>query len=152
MVKAQHVLISQTFEALLASANRTYAARNRLLDRLGYQLTAHSVAEENVLYPALASAGMVSESDKLYLDQAHAKVMNTQLELLAKATNSPDATWTEKARALQAAVLTHAQQDEEANLYPKLQASLDPQKNAALTLLFAREFASVKPRRSSGMA
>jgi hemerythrin superfamily protein len=149
MVKAQHMLVAQTFDELIASARRTYGTRNRIIDRLGYQLTAHSVAEENVLYPALATAGMVTESDKLYLDQAHAKVMNTQLEMLAKTSNSPDPAWLEKARALQTAVLQHAQQDEEANLYPKLQSSLDSQKNAALTALFAREFATVKPRRGT---
>lgn len=109
MVKAQHLLISKTFEEPLASAERTYVARNRVIDKLGYQLTAPSVAEENVLYPALAMAGMLTEADKLYLDQAHAKVMNTQLELLAKAARPPDKSWVENAQALQAAVRRHAQ-------------------------------------------
>lgn len=151
MVKLQHQLVAKTLEELIASAQRTYTARDRLIDRLGYQLTAHSVAEENALYPALAANGMVSESDKLYLDQAHAKVMNAQLELLAKATRTPDGAWVESARALQAAVMTHAEQDEEANLYPKLHSALDTQKNALLTQLFAREFATVKPRRGGAV-
>jgi hypothetical protein len=38
--------------------------------------------------------------------------------------------------------------DEEASLYPKLYSALDSQKNAALSLMFAREFATVRPRRA----
>jgi len=148
MVKAQHALIAKSFEQLLASQNRTYLQRDRMIRAIGYQLTAHSVAEENILYPALAMAGMTTDSDKLYLDQAHAKVMNAQMEMAARANREGQA-WLEPARALQAAVLKHAKEDEEGRLYPQLQQKLGAEQNAMLTAGFTREFASVKPVRGA---
>ncbi|HYF40837.1 MAG TPA: hemerythrin domain-containing protein [Ramlibacter sp.] len=148
MVKAQHALIAKSFEQLLASQNRTYLQRDRMIRAIGYQLTAHSVAEENILYPALAMAGMTTDSDKLYLDQAHAKVMNAQMEMAARANREGQA-WLEPARALQAAVLKHAKEDEEGRLYPQLQQKLGAEQNAMLTAGFTREFASVKPGRGA---
>ncbi|MDB5750472.1 MAG: hypothetical protein JWP65_893 [Ramlibacter sp.] len=145
-IKAHDAMIAKSFEALMTSERRTQLQRERLIAVTGYQLTAHSVAEENVIYPALAMVGMTAESDRLYLDQAHAKVMNGQLEL-AVGTNRAGSTWTEPARALQTAVLEHAKEDEAAQLYPQLQQKLTPEQNALLTAGYQREFASVKPRR-----
>lgn len=146
MIQAHHLAIAKTFDALLASP-ATGPKRAGLLRQLGYQLTAHSVAEENVIYPALALNGMTTESDKLYLDQAHAKVMNTETEMAAMKDKAGTA-WLDKAKALQAAVLKHAKEDEEANLYPKLRDKLDASMNATLTALYKREFDSVKPVRA----
>jgi hypothetical protein len=95
MVKAHHALVAKTFDAMLASGNTLFERRRRMQRTLAYQLTAHSVAEENVIYPALATAGLISESDKLYLDQAHTKVMNAQLELSSLNEQGP---WMEKVR------------------------------------------------------
>lgn len=149
MFKAQHLLVDQTFKELLDSTDKTFLRRQRLQRTLAYQLTAHSVAEENVLYPAIARLGLVTEADKLYLDQAHAKVMNAELEL----TNVQESgAWQEKVSALQAAVLQHARQDEEARLYPQLQQKLDATTNAVLTAAFAREFASVHPEKGLPLA
>ena len=147
MIKAQHALVAATLDKIVDSEKQTFLQRERLQDALSYQLTAHSVAEENVLYPMIATRGMVAEADKLYIDQAHAKVMNSQLEMTLKHKKG-DPSWMESARALRTAVLTHAKEDEEGNLYPRLQSMLSPQENAELTMLFAREFASVKPRRA----
>jgi len=76
IVKTHHAAIAKAFEELLATGMKAGAPRDAALKKLAHQLTAHAVAEENVLYPALAMNGMTSESDKLYLDHAHAKVMN----------------------------------------------------------------------------
>lgn len=142
MVKAHHLLVAKTFDRLLDSTDKTYLRRQRLQRTLAYELTAHSVAEENVLYPALARHGLVSESDKLYLDQAHAKVMNAEVELTSV---EDEAAWTDKVRALQAAVLRHAKQDEEVDLYPRLLQKLDTPANQLLTFAYQREFAGVRP-------
>jgi hemerythrin superfamily protein len=148
MIQAHHALIAKSFDELLASQRRTYAARDRLIRAIGYQLTAHSVAEENVIYPAIAMAGMTADSDKLYLDQSHAKVMNAQLELAARANRTGN-DWMQPAQALQAAVLKHAKEDEEGRLYPQLKQKLSPEQNALLTAGYAREFASVRPVRGA---
>lgn len=147
MVKAHHQLVARTFDRILQSGGKTFLKRDLLQRTLSYELTAHSVAEENVLYPAMARNGLVSESDRLYLDQAHAKVMNAELELVAEKDESA---WFDRVRALQAAVLKHAREDEEANLYPKLRDKLDAASNVRLATLYQREFASVKPPHGPG--
>jgi len=143
MIQGHHALIARSFDKLLASDRATYLARDQLVRAIGYQLTAHSVAEENIVYPMLAMTGLTGESDKLYLDQAHAKVMNAQLELQARLKERGD--WRKPATALRDAVLKHAKVDEEGRLYPELRAKLDPASNAMVTAGYQREFASVKP-------
>jgi len=145
MVKTQHTLISKTFDTMLEAGKSTFLKRETLEKALSYQLTAHSVAEENVLYPALARNGLVTESDKLYLDQAHAKVKNAELKLMSVKDESA---WFAAVRALRDDVLKHAKQDEEAMLYPQLKAKLDAPANALLTREFEKQFASVKLDRS----
>ena len=144
MVQMHHALIAKSFEELLASGpSGNYLKRDMLIRTIGYQLTAHSVAEENAIYPALALNGMTAESDKLYLDQSHAKVLNTRLEMTAMA-NREGRDWLVPARELYAAVLKHAKEDEEGRLYPQLRAKLDSGGNAMVGALYQREFASVK--------
>ncbi len=143
MIQQHHQLVAKTFDKTLSSRGKTYLQRDLLQKTLTYELTAHSVGEENVIYPTLARSGLLSESDRLYLDQAHAKVMNAELELIAEQNESA---WFDKVRALQAAVLKHAQQDEEANVYPMLKSKLDGRTNAMLTALYQREFDRVKAK------
>jgi len=143
IVKTHHAAIAKAFDELLATGMKSGAPRESALKKLAYQLTAHAVAEENVLYPALAMHGMTSESDKLYMDQAHAKVMNAEVDLAAMSDKQGNA-WLDKAKALQAAVLKHAKEDEEANLYPKLKQKLDAKQNAMLTAEYQHQYASVK--------
>lgn len=143
MVKAHHLLVTKTFDQLLAARQGLHTRRERLKRLLTYQLTAHSVGEENVIYPALAQQGLVSESDKLYLDQAHAKVMNAAVDMADSKTDASG--WYEKLEALRAAVLQHAQDDEEGRIYPQLRAKLDTAANARLTAAYQLHFASVKP-------
>ncbi len=143
MIKVHHAQIADTFDKLLAA--RGPSAEMPLLKKLGYQLTAHSVGEENSIYPALALHGMQAGSDKLYIDQAHAKVGNTELDMMMKMSKANDPAFKGKVRALQAAVLQHAKGDEEADLYPKLMAALSPEENRMVTMTYRQQFDSVRP-------
>jgi hemerythrin superfamily protein len=140
MVKAQHVLIADNLDRILATRDGDVAERKRLQAHLGYLLTAHSVAEENVLYPALARMGLTQASDRLYLEQGHAKVGNADLEITPKG----DAAWLDKVSALKTAILHHAKDEEEADLFPKLMAGASARENAMLTADYAAQFASVQ--------
>ena len=142
LVKAHHLMIEQAFDALIDEGGRDFSRCAVLHKRLSYLLTAHSVAEENVLYPALAMCGLQSDSDRLYLDQAHAKVMNALLDL-SDAKCGPD--WLEKATELRDAVLRHAKEDEEGDLYPKRAKAIDAATASKLDMAYRREFVAVKP-------
>jgi len=137
MVKAHHGMIVEQFDTVIAAP---VAGRMPALKKLGYLLTAHSVAEENVLYPAIAAHGMAAQSDKLYIDQAHAKVGNAMLDMNPSA---PD--FTDKVRALKTAVLQHAKGDEEGDQFPKLMQTASAAENARMTKMYKMQFDSVKP-------
>ena len=140
LIQAHHAMIESAFNDVLSSADAS--SRAQAHKRLSYLLTAHSVAEENTVYPVLAIHGLIQESDKLYLDQAHAKVMNAVLDL---ADDKGSEAWLERAQSLKSAVLLHAKQDEEGDLYPRLQAALDLTTASRLASAYRREFLSVQP-------
>ena len=138
MVKAHHAMIARTFDDIDASQgdmDRTMT----LFKRQTYLLTAHSVAEENVIYPAIARMGMKTDSDHLYIEQAHAKVVNSDIEVMMKDHKR----WRDAQAALKAAVLHHAKEDEEANFFPRLMSASTPEQNAMMTDAYAREFGRV---------
>jgi hemerythrin superfamily protein len=138
MVKAHHAMIAHTFDEIDASEGDPERTM-MLFKRQSYLLTAHSVAEENVLYPAIARMGMKADSDHLYLDQAHAKVLNSDIEVMMKDHKR----WRDDQATLKGAVLHHAKDDEEANLFPRLMAAWTAEQNAMMTAGYAREFARV---------
>lgn len=139
MVKRHHALIGATFDRILATNNGEVAERAELERRLSYLLTAHSTAEENVLYPALARLGMSQGSDQLYMEQAHAKVANADLELSPKGTSA----WLAKVSDLKTGVVHHAKVEEEGDLFPKLMSAAGSM-NARLTSDYAHEFSIVR--------
>ena len=141
IVKAHHEMLERAFNELIDGRGDP-SRRPILYKRLAYLLTAHSVAEENVIYPALAMFGLQSDSDRLYLDQAHAKVMNAMLDM---ADDKLGEAWLERARALRSAVLAHAKDDEEGDLYPRLVAAIDASTATKLSVAYRREFLAVQP-------
>jgi hemerythrin superfamily protein len=141
MVKAHHVLIAQNLDRILATDDGQVAERMRLQKHLGYLLTAHSVAEENVLYPAVARMGLTADSDRLYMEQAQAKVVNADLGMSPPGTSA----WRDHVSALKTAILHHAKVEEEADIFPRLMKSAGLELNAMLTQGYQQQFASVSP-------
>jgi hemerythrin superfamily protein len=141
LIKAHHVMLERAFDELI-DGGADMTQRPVLYKRLAYLLTAHSVAEENVIYPALAMCGLQSDSDRLYLDQAHAKVMNAVLDM---ADDKLGDDWLQRAKELRTAVLSHAKEDEEGDLYPRLLAEIDASTATKLSVGYRREFLAVKP-------
>jgi hemerythrin superfamily protein len=107
--------------------------------RLTYLLTAHAVAEENVIYPALTRFGMTDASNRLYMEQAHAKVGNA--DLVMSPTDNDQ--WREEVATLRTAILHHAKDEEEADIFPRLMQAAGPM-NGQLTMLYAQQFATVQ--------
>jgi len=143
MVKAQHGTIAKTLDQLVGAKGD--APPREIVERLVHQLTAHSVAEENVLYPALAMNGMSDPSDQLYDEHADAKVMLSALHMASMKDGKPLQDWQGTAKKLQAAILKHAKEHEEAGSFPKLQQKLDARQNQLLTTSYKKQFASVQP-------
>lgn len=143
MVKSHHEAISRSFDALLDGSEAARMRREGLMRALSFQMTAHAVAEENVIYPALAISGLVSESDRLYLEQAHFKVQLAMINAI-DAQQRDSAQWLGAVRELRDVVLLHARRDEEELLFPRLALQLDDQANQTLALAYDREYAQVR--------
>lgn len=113
--------------------------RTQLLLRLKRRLTAHALAEEDVIYPMLSDqGGDPDEARRLYADHAEVKMQLHALEQTS--TDAPE--WRDRVRALRTLIETHARQEEEVD-FPKLRGALNEQAITRLSGTLQREKAMV---------
>lgn len=134
-VMAQHRMVDQLFAKLKATRDRDRGERTALLKTLAESLTAHSIAEETVLYPAIAMMNQTAKSDELYIEQSHAKVILAELDNMPK--EGPE--FLSRLGALEAAIKAHVA-DEEGNVYPRLMQTASPAQNAKMSDDFRKHF------------
>lgn len=146
MVRQHHGLIERAFDELIDLNERDYERVDLQVRTLEHLVNAHSLAEETVLYPALARAGMEAAARELYLDEAHVDILKARLTLATRVRDR-NADWRGTARQLRQDLLAHAKQDEEQRHFPQLARSLDARQNKLLAQLYAAHFASVMPVR-----
>lgn len=122
----------------LAGVQQT-APRRSTLEQLKAALTIHNAMEENLIYPALASAaGKKHESQKLYKETAEADVLVFELDTMLK--TGDESAFEATAKKLQAAVLEHID-DEENTMIPELRKHATPEQQELLARS-VREFRS----------
>lgn len=126
-----HEGIRAAFDACKAAAS----AEDRVvaMKDLAILLNGHSLAEEVVLYPALAQAGEKVHAAHAYSEQTTAKMQMAELENIAPTT--PE--WKDKLDHIEGAVLTHMY-EEESNWFLELHRKGDRQ--AHLTDRYREEF------------
>lgn len=121
-------------EAFAAGRNAKGAtARLAAMKELAIVLNGHSLAEEVVLYPALAQAGEKIDAAHAYLEQATAKNQMAELENIA----ASKAEWLDKWEHIEGAVLTHIY-EEESGWFLELKAKGEHQDR--LTQRYREEF------------
>jgi hemerythrin superfamily protein len=109
--------------------------RNAMLLELKRMLTAHALAEEDIIYPMLCDdAGRSEQARKLYRDHAEIKVRLFELEHKAK----DDPSWIEDLRTLHQMIAAHAHEEERVE-FPKLRAALSQARCATLHGEVSRE-------------
>ena len=102
-----HDLIREAFEVCrqaTGAADRTAAVR-----RLALVLNGHALAEEIVLYPAMATAGEKGSAGLAFAEQTTAKMQMAELERIAPAM--PE--WLDKVEQIRGAVLHHMYEEED---------------------------------------
>jgi hypothetical protein len=106
MVLDHHELIRNAF----TGAKAAQAASDRVvaMKELAVLLNGHSLAEEVVLYPALAQAGEKMHAGHAYTEQTTAKMQMAELENIPPST--PE--WKDKLEHIEGAVLTHMYEEE----------------------------------------
>ena len=134
LVLDHHEQIETAFEAVKTAG--TVAARRAAQKQLGALLTAHSIAEEGVLYAGMALHDEKSESATAYTQQSAAKVQVFGLDELDPMSND----YEDKLEHLRAAVSHHVY-SEEKSWFPELRKNQDATLQARLTKRYAEEFA-----------
>jgi len=133
MVLDHHEQIEQAFADVRSA---TAAGPRRLAQkRLAAVLTGHSIAEEAVLYPAMALDDQKSHSTTAYTQQSAAKVQAAALETLDPESQD----YLDKLEHLRAAVAHHVY-EEESTWFPKLMSEADPAMKQRLTVRYEEEF------------
>ena len=133
LILDHHEQVAQAFTAVRGAAD---AHERRVAQKaLGVVLTGHSMAEEAVIYPAIARIGEKSSAEMAYLEQVAAKQQMAALDHLDPM--SPD--YLDKLGHLEGAVLHHVY-EEEHDWFPKLKEEAAPADQAIMTQCYKEEF------------
>lgn len=132
LVCDHHDQIDAAFAAVRGA--RTAADQRAAQKRLAVLLTGHSLAEEAVLYPAMALTDQKAHSATAYTQQSAAKVQIAALDDLEPLSQD----YTDKLQHLWAAVVHHVY-EEETEWFPKLRETCDAAQHARLTLRYREE-------------
>ena len=123
---AEHGVLLRILDEMVESPDTDPAKRWRLFHQAKIALTAHALAEEDVVYPLIADVGGdEAKMRELFGEHGEMKRLIAELERAPK----DQAAWRETATKLRALVADHAR-DEETYAFPRLRAALN-QKDAA---------------------
>lgn len=135
MLAHDHRIILGLLEDMERSPDNATFTRMQKLLQLKRRLSAHALAEEDVIYPLLHdAAGAVTDVRHLYSEHAEMKIHLHALEQMPK--NDPD--WARRAGELRALILSHVRQEEEID-FPKLRAALSERETRRMTGNMQRE-------------
>lgn len=139
----------EQIETLFASVKDAAdgASRRAAQKRLAQALTGHSLAEEAVLYPALALHGEKADSTKAFTEQSAAKVQLAALEEMDPMSQD----YLDKLEHLRGAVAHHVY-EEESEYFPDLLSKSDEAMQARLSARYAEEYARYAGRPATSPA
>jgi hypothetical protein len=133
MALEHHQNIEAAFLAVKEAT--TPPAQIAALKKLATVLTGHSVAEEAVLYPALADVNEKSHATKAYTEQSAAKIQMGLLEKLEPLSRD----FMEKLEHIRGAV-AHHMYEEEGNWFLDLKEKATMSEQSRLTARYLEEF------------
>jgi hypothetical protein len=128
-----HEAIDAAFAAVKDAG--TADARRKAQKQLGALLTGHSMAEEAVIYPALAQAGKQGHANTAYTEQAAAKMQMAALEAMDPMSQD----YLDKLGHLEGAVKTHVYQ-EESDWFVDMKRDAPADAQARATARYAEEY------------
>lgn len=128
-----HEEIDQAFAETKTAT--TAEARRTAQKRLGALLTGHSMAEEAVIYPALAQAGKQGHANTAYTEQAAAKMQMAALEVMDPMSQD----YLDKLGHLEGAVKTHVYQ-EESDWFVDMKTDAPAEAQARATARYREEY------------
>ena len=144
VVTYHHGSLAQILDELILADEWSTGSALALSQKLRYQVTAHLVGEETVLYPAAVQHGLAdaSDSNHPFLEHAKQKLGTALLEFEITAKNETGARRT--AQLLRDEIVGHSK-EEDTGVYLRLRKELDGTGNAVLGTEYRRAFSSVRP-------
>lgn len=134
-----HRLLLSLLRMIEETPNSAHVRRTAMLFQAKRMLTAHALAEEDIVYPLLHDRAEREEATmRLYREHAEMKMLISELERLDKGHPS----WLERLRELRSLVEEHAR-DEERSEFPRLRTALGQDRLARLMGQVQREKALV---------
>ena len=133
LVLSHHVQIESAFAAVKSAADP--ASRVAAQKRLAILLTGHSIAEEVVLYPALAGADEKAHATKAYTEQSAAKMEMGLLEKLPPMSQE----YMDKLEHIRGAVSHHVY-EEEGTWFIQLKEKVSEADQEKLSARYQQEF------------
>ena len=134
-----HRNVLAMFDVIERTDSSARARRSALLFQIKRMLTAHSLAEEDIIYPMLRDDAHREEmASQLYREHAEMKVHLFELEHQAK--DEPG--WIAKLRDLRGIIERHARQEEDTE-FPRLRAALGGDGKSRLLGAIRREKALI---------
>ena len=128
-----HAQIEDCFAAVKGASS--VEGRKKAQKELALIMTGHSIAEEAVIYPAMASSGHAGGSGELYTEQSAAKVQMAELDDLDPTSQD----YLDKLEHIRGAVAHHVY-EEESKYFPKLKDEVDSATQAKLTRKYKEEY------------
>lgn len=130
-----HRMVLGMMDTLLQTGRQSQMRRTAGLLQIKRSLTAHALAEEDIVYPMLREeVGAVEASERLYREHAEIKVHLFRLEHL----RPDDARWHAEMQSLRDLVARHAA-DEENTEFPRLRERLSRENLMQLSSDVSRE-------------
>lgn len=132
LILDHHMRIEEAFAAVKSASPE---ARPRALRQLAVLLAGHSIAEEAVIYPAMAEEGDKRHARHAYTEQATVKIEMAELEKLDPASEA----FLAKLDKIEEAVAHHVY-EEEGTWFPYLKDSAREVDQDLLTQRYSEEF------------
>jgi hemerythrin superfamily protein len=133
LVLEHHLQIEDAFARVKAAADA--GTRTAAQKALGIVLTGHAIAEEPVIYPALAQVGEKGHAGHGYTEQATVKMGMAELEQMAPLSQE----YLDKLEHIRSAV-AHHMYEEEGTWFPELRNKATAADQAKITQRYREEF------------
>ena len=132
-LKLEHEETLAVFDKMLATDPSQSFKRKMLLGKLAHGLDRHAYSEEHVIYPALRETNDLKDAE--HLETEHGQVKEFLFRLKHMPPDDPN--WLETVREFRGSVEAHARMEED-EVFPRLQSSLDDEKDKMLTAELAK--------------
>jgi hemerythrin superfamily protein len=132
LILDHHVQLEDAFARARSPKDSSRAAA---LKHLGVLLTGHAIAEESVIYPAMAAIGAKGSAGTGYDEQATVKVQMAELEKLAPEGQA----FLDQLESIRRAV-AHHMYEEESSWFPELKHKTSAENQAHITQRYREEF------------